>query len=76
MIPALFLVFLAVVFRIATALVVQGGGSTWLSNFAPLAAIALCGAIYFPKKYKFTVPVRGAAHFGRRARSLLRCVAL
>ncbi len=56
MIPALVLVFLAVVFRIATALVVQGGGSTWLSNFAPLAAIALCSAIYFPKKYKFTVP--------------------
>ncbi len=56
MIPALVLVFLTVVFRIATALVVQGGGSAWLSNFAPLAAIALCSAIYFPSKYKFTVP--------------------
>ena len=57
MIPALVLVILAVVFRIATALVVQGGGSAWLSNFAPLAAIALCGAIYFPPRYKFTVPL-------------------
>ena len=56
MIPALFLVFLTVVYRIATAVIVQGGGSTWLSNFAPLAAIALCSAIYFPRKYKFTVP--------------------
>jgi hypothetical protein len=56
MIPALVLVFAAFVFRIATALVVQGGGSAWLSNFAPLAAIALCSAIYFPGKYKFTVP--------------------
>ncbi len=56
MIPALLLVFLAVGYRVATALVVQGGGSAWLSNFAPLAAIALCSAIYFPKKYKFTVP--------------------
>ena len=56
MISALVLIFLAVVFRIATAIVVQGGGSAWLSNFAPLAAIALCGAIYFPRKYKFTVP--------------------
>ena len=56
MIPAFVLVFLTVVFRVATALVVQGGGSTWLSNFAPLAAIALCGAAYFPNKYKFTVP--------------------
>lgn len=31
--------------------------STWLSNFAPLAAIALCGAAYFPRAYKFTVPL-------------------
>ncbi|MEO5755156.1 MAG: DUF6580 family putative transport protein [Chthoniobacterales bacterium] len=56
MIPALFLVLLAVVYRIASALIVQGGGSAWLSNFAPLAAIALCSAIYFPRKYKFVVP--------------------
>lgn len=56
MIPALLLVLLAVVYRVATAIIVQGGGSAWLSNFAPLAAIALCGAIYFPRKYKFTIP--------------------
>jgi hypothetical protein len=56
MIPALVLVFLTVAYRIVTAIVVQGGGSAWLSNFAPLAAIALCGAVYFPRKYKFTVP--------------------
>jgi hypothetical protein len=56
MIPALVLVLLAVVYRIATAIIVQGGGSAWLSNFAPHAAIALCSAIYFPRKYKFTVP--------------------
>src|SRR3569623_3093560 len=56
MIPALLLVLLAVIYRIATAIIVQGGGSAWLSNFAPLAAIALCGAAYFPRKYKFTVP--------------------
>ncbi len=56
MIPALFLVLLAVLYRIATAIIVQGGGNAWLSNFAPLAAIALCSAIYFPKNYKFIVP--------------------
>jgi hypothetical protein len=56
MIPALVLVFLAVIFRIATAIAVHGGGASWLSNFAPLAAIALCGGIYFPGKYKFSVP--------------------
>jgi hypothetical protein len=32
-------------------------GATWLSNFAPLAAIGLCCAIYFPPKFKFTVPL-------------------
>jgi len=26
-------------------------------NFAPIAAIALCAAAYFPGKYKFTVPM-------------------
>ncbi len=56
MIPALFLVFAAVIYRVISAIVVHNGGSAWLSNFAPLAAIALCSAIYFPKKYKFTVP--------------------
>jgi hypothetical protein len=32
-------------------------GASWLSNFAPLAAIALCSAAYFPKRYKFSVPL-------------------
>ena len=31
--------------------------SIGLLNFAPLAAIALCAAAYFPAKYKFTVPM-------------------
>ena len=57
MIPALFLVLAAVIFRVASAVVVQHGGAGWLSNFAPLAAIALCGAIYFPRKYKFALPL-------------------
>ena len=58
MIPAFFLILAAVVYRIVTAVLVRdAGGSTWLSNFAPLAAIALCGAVYFPPKYKFTIPV-------------------
>jgi hypothetical protein len=56
MIPALFLVVLAVVYRIATGLMIHSGAG-WLSNFAPLAAIALCGAVYFPPKLKFSVPL-------------------
>ena len=56
MIPAVLLILAAVAFRIVMALFVQSD-STWLSNFAPLAAIALCGAAYFPQKFKFTVPL-------------------
>jgi len=56
MIPALLLVLSAVVYRITTGLLIHSG-ATWLSNFAPLAAIALCSAAYFPLKYKFSVPL-------------------
>ena len=56
MIPALLLILAAVIYRIVMGLAIISG-STWLSNFAPLAAIALCGAVYFPPKLKFTVPL-------------------
>src|SRR6184192_4148842 len=56
MIPALLLVFSVVAYRITTGLLIDSG-ATWLSNFAPFAALALCSAAYFPAKYKFTVPL-------------------
>jgi hypothetical protein len=56
MIPALLLIFSAVAYRITAGLLITSGAG-WLSNFAPLAAIALCGAAYFPWKYKFSVPL-------------------
>lgn len=56
MIPAFILILAAVAYRIVMGLAIHSG-STWLSNFAPLAAIALCGAVYFPTKFKFTVPL-------------------
>jgi hypothetical protein len=56
MIPALLLILSAIAYRIVTGLFVQSG-SIGLLNFAPLAAIALCAAAYFPAKYKFTVPM-------------------
>jgi len=58
MIPALFLVVVAVAYRIATGLSIHSG-ATWLSNFAPFAAIALCSAAYFPSKLKFSLPLAG-----------------
>ena len=56
MIPALLLILSAIIYRIATGLFAQSD-SIGLLNFAPLAAIALCAAAYFPHKYKFTVPM-------------------
>jgi hypothetical protein len=50
------LVVLAVVYRITTGLLIHSG-TTWLSEFAPGSAIALCCAVYFPTKYKFLVPL-------------------
>jgi hypothetical protein len=56
MIPALVLIFAVVAYRVTTGLLIHSGAS-WLSNFAPIAAIALCSAAYLPKKYKFSVPL-------------------
>jgi uncharacterized protein DUF6580 len=56
MVPALLLVFSAVAYRVTTGLLIHSGAS-WLSNFAPLAAIALCSAAYLPRKYKFSLPL-------------------
>src|SRR5205807_5204050 len=56
MILALLLVFLAVAYRIATGFFIHSG-ATWLSEFAPGSAIALCCAAYFPTRYKFSVPL-------------------
>ena len=57
MIPALILILSAVAYRTAAGLLIHSGTALWLSNFAPLAAIALCGAAYFPANFKFTVPL-------------------
>lgn len=57
MIPAILLVLCVVAYRVATGLLIYSGAATWLSNFAPLAAIALCCAAYFPGRFKFTLPL-------------------
>lgn len=56
MTPAFILVLFAVAYRVATGLLIHSG-TTWLSNFAPMAAIALCCAASFPSKWKFTLPL-------------------
>jgi hypothetical protein len=56
MIPALILIICAVAYRIVTGLAIISG-TTGLSNFTPMAAIALCSAAYFPVRYRFSVPM-------------------
>lgn len=56
MIPAFLLIVSAIAYRIVIGLFAEPG-SIGLLNFAPMAAIALCAAAYFPVKYKFTVPM-------------------
>ena len=56
MIPAILLVIAAVAYRVASGLLIHSG-TTWLSNFAPFAALALCSAAYFPAKLKFSLPL-------------------
>jgi hypothetical protein len=56
MIFAFLLILSAAAYRVTVGFLVHSGAS-WLSNFVPLAAIALCSAAYFPKKYKFSVPL-------------------
>jgi hypothetical protein len=56
MISAIVLIVVGVVYRtlLATA---TSGEPGWISNFSPLAAIALCGAIYLPKKMAVALPL-------------------
>ncbi len=67
---ALLITLAAVVFRLSTAFF--GNGSDWIPNFTPLAAIALCGACYLPRRLAFIIPLGALfvsdlilnAHFG------------
>jgi len=52
----LFIVAVAL-FRLCTAFTASGGHLPWLENFAPVAAVALCGGIYLPRRVAFIIPV-------------------
>ncbi|MGB8352578.1 MAG: DUF6580 family putative transport protein [Chthoniobacteraceae bacterium] len=49
------LLVVAVLYRLSLGL--YGSHAGFLSNFAPLAAIALCGGIYLPKKLALPLPL-------------------
>ena len=64
MIPAFLLVFSAAAYRITTGLLIHSG-ATWLSNFTPLAAIALCSAALLSKEIQILSAARYAFYFRR-----------
>ena len=56
MIAPILLVLIAIVYRVVIG-VIGMTHMAWLHNFSPVAAIALCGAIYFPRKIAILAPL-------------------
>ncbi len=56
MLPALFLIPLVALFRIFLAWQ-PAGASTWLLGASPLAAVALCGGLFLPRRAALAVPL-------------------
>ncbi len=56
MLPALFLIPLVALFRIFLAWQPMGA-STWLYGASPLAAVALCGGLFLPRRLALVVPL-------------------
>ncbi|HEV7867543.1 MAG TPA: DUF6580 family putative transport protein [Chthoniobacteraceae bacterium] len=56
MIAAAVLVLVVVAYRVVMGVTGSGQMDAW-HNFSPLAAVALCGAIYFPKRVALAFPL-------------------
>ncbi len=56
MIVAALLVFVVILYRVVLGVAGTEEGQ-WFHNFSPMAAIALCGAIYFPRRIAIAVPL-------------------
>lgn len=56
MIAAVILLVAAVVWRVLLG-VTHSADFGWLHNFAPLSAVALCGAAYLPRRLAFSLPL-------------------
>jgi hypothetical protein len=56
MFPAFVLLIVVVAYRIVAGFA-AGAGLAWMHNFAPVAAVALCGAIWLPRRMAVLLPL-------------------
>ena len=56
MLASLFLLIVVIAYRIFSGFA-GSGDFHWLHNFAPIAAIALCGAVYLPRRLALALPL-------------------
>ncbi len=56
MFAAIALLLVVVLYRIVSGFV-GSADYQWLHNFAPVAAVALCGAVYLPRRTAFALPL-------------------
>ncbi len=56
MIAPLVLLLVVVVFRVVLG-IAGSADMTWLHNFSPVAAVALCGAVYLPRRVAWSLPL-------------------
>lgn len=86
MIAAILLILIAAAYRLLFVFM-DPNHAGWLANFAPFAALALCGAIYLPKRFALIIPFAALgisdlilnAHYGTaliNSEMLMRYVAL
>lgn len=55
MIAAIVLILVCVLYRLVFPF--SGGAADWLPNFAPMGALALCGAAFLPKRWAIALPM-------------------
>lgn len=56
MFAAIVLLLVVVAYRVASGFL-GSGDFLWMHNFAPVAAVALCGAVYLPRRLAFALPL-------------------